>query len=81
VDMPHHRHRSHLFAVRLWLEALSDGRAEWRGEVQYVETGETHYFRDWPTLIQSLGAMLPQPDADRRPGSPGGAAPLPGTIP
>jgi hypothetical protein len=32
-----------------WLEALGDGRNEWRGQVTYVPTGETHYFRHWST--------------------------------
>jgi hypothetical protein len=57
VEIPQRRHRSHLFTVRLWLEDLSDGRAEWRGEVHSIETGETSYFRDWPSLIQLLLAL------------------------
>jgi hypothetical protein len=53
------RHRrSHLFTVRLWPEALGDGRAEWRGEVRYVSSGETRYFRDWPTLVALFLEML-----------------------
>ena len=43
--------RSHLFTVRLWSEAMGDGRAEWRGQVRYVPSGETCYFRDWSTLV------------------------------
>jgi len=46
VDTGRQQHHSHLFTVRLWLEELGDGRAEWRGQVQHVLSGETHYFRD-----------------------------------
>jgi hypothetical protein len=51
-------HRSHLFTVRLWLEDLGEGRTEWRGQVRHVLSGEVRYFRDWPTLITLLLAML-----------------------
>ena len=50
--------RSHLFTVRLWSEALGDGRAEWRGQVRNVASGETRYFRDWPTLAALFLEML-----------------------
>lgn len=59
MDAGHQQHQSHLFTVRLWLENLGDGRAEWRGQVQHVLSGETHYFREWETLIALLRAMLP----------------------
>jgi len=52
--------RTHLFTVRLWLEELGEGQREWRGEVHYVVSGEVRYFRDWPTLIALLQAMLPK---------------------
>lgn len=50
--------RSHLFTVRLWIEALSDGRFERRGKVQHVLSGERHYFRDWPSLERYLERKL-----------------------
>ena len=53
-----HYHQSQLFTVRLWAEDLGDGRTEWRGKVQHVISGEAHYFREWPTLIAWLVAML-----------------------
>ena len=53
------RQHSHLFTVRLWVEDLGDGQAEWRGRVERVAGGEVHYFRDWPTLISLLVSMLP----------------------
>jgi hypothetical protein len=62
---PPARSATHLFAVRIWLEPLSEGQAEWRGKVEHVLTGEQHYFRDWLTLITYLRAMLP---ADRSAG-------------
>ncbi|MFQ6102178.1 MAG: hypothetical protein ACE5OS_13225 [Anaerolineae bacterium] len=52
-------YHSHLFTVRLWLEDLGDGQAEWRGRVQHVLTSEVRYFREWPALIDHLLAMLP----------------------
>ena len=52
------RPATHLFAVRIWLEPLSESEAEWRGKVEYVLTGEQHYFREWHTLIAHLRAML-----------------------
>jgi hypothetical protein len=59
------RHQSHLFTVRLWAEDLGDGRAEWRGKVERVASGEARYFRDWSTLISLLVAMLPDVRAAR----------------
>jgi hypothetical protein len=52
--------RTHLFTVRVWLEELDAGQTEWRGEVQYVVSGEVHSFRDWPTLGALVQAMLPK---------------------
>jgi hypothetical protein len=56
TGQPHYQ--SQLFTVRLWAEHLGDGRTEWRGQVQHVISGEAHYFREWPTLIAWLVAML-----------------------
>jgi hypothetical protein len=50
---------SHLFTVRVWIEELSDGQMEWRGQVRYVLTGEIRYFRNWATLIALITTMLP----------------------
>jgi hypothetical protein len=58
VDAGRLHHGSHLFTVRLLLEDLGDSRTEWRGQVQCVLSGEVRYFRDWPTLIALLLAML-----------------------
>jgi len=52
------RIRSHLFTVRLWLEDLGDGRTERRGKMKHILSGEVRYFRDWPTLIALLQALL-----------------------
>jgi hypothetical protein len=67
MDAGRQQHQSHLFTVRLWLEDLGDGRAEWRGQVQHVLSGETHYFREWPTLLALLRAILPPTEADSAP--------------
>lgn len=52
------RPRSHLFMVRVWLEDLGDGKAEWRGQVKHVLSGEVRYFREWSALVDHLIAML-----------------------
>jgi hypothetical protein len=62
--------QSHLFTVRLWAEAVDEGMAEWRGKVQHVISGETHYFRDWNDLTAHLQAMSSQREA----GQPGATA-------
>lgn len=54
---------THLFAVRIWEQAIENGRTEWRGRVQYVPTGEVHYFRQWDDLVAILKRLLPGPDA------------------
>jgi hypothetical protein len=62
VDADQPQHRSQLFTVRIWPEDLGDGRAEWRGRVQHVLSGEAHYFREWPALVAALSAMLAEND-------------------
>jgi hypothetical protein len=62
VDIDHQQQHSYLFTVRLWKEDVGDGRTEWRGNVQYVISGETRYFREWPRLIALIQAMLPELD-------------------
>ncbi len=59
--------RTHLFTVRVWLEDLGEGQTEWRGEVQYVVSGEIRYFRDWPALVALLQAMLPKKESSNLP--------------
>jgi hypothetical protein len=49
---------SQLFTVRVWLEDLGEGRAEWRGKVQHTLSGEARYFRDWSMLIAHIQEML-----------------------
>lgn len=52
------RPRTHLFMVRLWVEDLSEGKTEWRGQVKHVVSGEVRYFRDWATLVEHMKTML-----------------------
>lgn len=47
-------HRSYLFTVRMWLEDLGDGQAEWRGKAESIANGEICYFREWPALLAFL---------------------------
>ncbi len=58
MDKPPSRRQSQLFTVRVWLEDLGDGKTEWRGQVKHVMSDEEHYFREWPTLVEQLKAML-----------------------
>jgi hypothetical protein len=59
----HQRNQSsHLFTVRVWIEALGYGQTEVRGQVQHVLSGETHYFRDWSKMIAYVLAKLQQTD-------------------
>ncbi len=60
MDKAHPPSRTHLFTVRVWLEDLGEGQTEWRGEVQYVVSGEIRYFRDWPALVALFQALLPK---------------------
>ncbi|MBX3059053.1 MAG: hypothetical protein KF770_21505 [Anaerolineae bacterium] len=49
----------HLFVIRIWAQEIEYGRTEWRGRVQYVPTGEVHYFREWPDMLAIVQRMLP----------------------
>jgi hypothetical protein len=52
---------SYLFTLRLWRAEADDGRAEWRGQLRHVLSGECRYFQSWPALVACLGALLPEP--------------------
>jgi len=56
IDQP--TQSSQLFMLRLWREDLGDGKADWRGKVQHVKSGEARYFRDWPSLEVFLEGLL-----------------------
>ncbi len=50
-------HRTtHTFLVRLWLEPLEEGRAEWRGQVRAAGDDEVRYFRN----LHGLKTLLRQ---------------------
>ncbi len=53
--------KNQLFTLRVWQADAGEGQMEWRGKLQHVVSGQTHYFRDWPTLILHLGKMLEEP--------------------
>ena len=48
--------------VRVWLEDLGNGKAEWRGKVKHVLSGEVRYFREWSNLMTILQEMLAGPE-------------------
>ena len=51
--------RSHLFTVRIWPESLDDKRLEWRGQLKYLPTGETLYFREWSQVQELIQRFVP----------------------
>ena len=51
-------YRSHLFTIRMWPEDCADGSIEWRGQVRRVINGDTHYFREWSSLVDFLENVL-----------------------
>jgi hypothetical protein len=58
-----HPDNAHIFILKLWQEVLdeeqSQKQTEWRGKIQDVRNGETHYFRDWPTIVHFISNILP----------------------
>jgi hypothetical protein len=57
MDPEQVHHRSYLFTVRIWPEAVGE-EIEWRGKVQHVTSGKMCFFRDWPTLVAFLEEIL-----------------------
>ncbi len=57
---------SYLFTVRLWAEPAAHESTEWRGQLRLISSGETHYFRDWQSMLALLRSLLP--DVDLRAG-------------
>lgn len=46
------------FIIRLWLEPQSEGSGEWRGSVDFVQSGERFYFQSVDGLKQRLDLLL-----------------------
>ncbi len=61
---------AHIFILKLWQEVLeeeqSEKQIEWRGKIQDVFNGETHYFRDWPTIVKFISNILPELGSHKR---------------
>jgi hypothetical protein len=53
-----------LFTLRHWSEPQADGGMTWRGEVTYVLSGETRYFREWQALLDFLAAACESASAE-----------------
>jgi hypothetical protein len=62
MDESQVQYDSQLFSIRLWPEDLGDGRAEWRGQVRHLASGEARYFRQWRVLVAFMHEMLPKLD-------------------
>jgi hypothetical protein len=65
-----HPDQAHIFILKLWQEVLDDEQnhkqTEWRGRIQDVFNGETHYFRDWPAIVKFISNILPELGTHRR---------------
>jgi len=59
---------SQLFTLRVWQEAVGDGRFEIRGTLKHILSGETHHFRGWPALAQQVEMFF----VDEKHKAPGG---------
>lgn len=68
MERPYRRQQSHLFTIRMWQEELGEGRSEWRGKVQHVQSGEVWYFRQWSALVASLEKVLAEFETRSRSG-------------
>lgn len=59
-----HPEQPRLFILKLWQEVLdeepNDKRREWRGSIQDIFKRDTHYFRDWPTMVEFISCSLPE---------------------
>jgi len=49
---------SKLVLLRLWFEQNGDGREQLCGKVQFVVSGEAHYFQGGEALVELLSEML-----------------------
>ncbi len=68
--MPPRLKQTHTFIVRLWLEDGKPGKAEWRGTIVCVQTGERVYFRQLPKLQEKITRLIEEQrhgdETDRR---------------
>jgi len=55
----HRQHRQpYIFVIRLWFEPRAGAKAEMRGRVQDVGSGEVIYFRAWADLVTFFETTL-----------------------
>lgn len=53
------------FIVRMWSEPSAAGQGEWRGQVEYVQSGQKQYFREMGKLLDFIAQQLAtEGDAD-----------------
>lgn len=52
---------SQLFALRVWVEDVGNGRSEIRGILKHVLTGEIYHFRNGNTLSQLIESVITPP--------------------
>lgn len=51
---------THVFIVRVWLEPreLAGARAEWRGVIEHMASGEVRYVHDLDDLVATIAPYL-----------------------
>lgn len=63
---PFGERQPHVFTLRMWPEEVGDGRVDWRGKIQHLNSGEVRYFRDWAALEAFLDGLLHGGEGERR---------------
>jgi hypothetical protein len=52
-------HRSYLFTIRIWMKEAAGGQPGWYGKAQFIPTGETFFFTEWPALLSFIEKKMP----------------------
>ena len=59
--------QSHLFTVRILLDAAGQSPGAWRGKVQHVPSGAWRHFQDWDALVAFLQTQVEERKAGTQP--------------
>jgi len=59
--------QSHLFTVRILLDAADQSQGAWRGKVQHVPSGAWRHFQDWDALVAFLQTQVEELMAGTQP--------------
>jgi len=59
VQLQRQRPKKATFILRLWAEGDPAQEANWRGQLEYVQSGDKRHFQNLPQLLELLrGQML-----------------------